>query len=196
MSISCYRLLPRSFYAQDTAVVAQQLLGCFLVRIIRGKILVGKIVETEAYHIHDPACHAYHGKTAANQALFGPVGHAYIYFIYGMYYCLNAVAHMPHIQAGGVLIRAVEPLEGISYMQKMRGIQSKNLTNGPGKLAQAFAVDKKLYGTDLTKKGPLSIVAGESVAQDSIVSSPRIGISKAQELHWRFYIKNSPWVSR
>src|SRR5579859_3086767 len=115
------KLLARKFYARDTVAVARDLIGKIVVRQIQGKRIAGRIVETEGYMASDPACHGHRGMTARNKALFGQVGHAYIYFIYGMHYALNAVAYdKNHICAGGVLIRALEPLEGIEYMQHYR----------------------------------------------------------------------------
>lgn len=190
-------ILPQSFYAHDTITVAQKLLGKQLIRSIGNQVMAGIIVETEAYIFTDPACHAHKGKTFANRALFGPVGHAYIYFIYGNYYCVNAVAHTKEQVAGGVLIRALEPTQGIEYMQQYRhqpGI--KNLTNGPGKFAQALHITQELYGTDLTKKGNLYITQGKIIQSNQICSSPRIGISNAQENLWRFYICDNEFIAR
>src|SRR6478752_2538872 len=103
------KILPPSFYARDTVLVARQLLGKILVRRLNGTILTGMITETEAYCVNDPACHAFKGKTERNQALFGPVGHFYVYFIYGNYFCVNTVARHPSAEYGGVLIRAIKP---------------------------------------------------------------------------------------
>ncbi len=191
-----FKILPKNFYERDTVIVARDLLGKLLVHVIDDTILVGRIVETEAYcGPIDPASHAYRGITERTKALFGPPGHAYIYFIYGNHFSLNAVAHTKDA-AGGVLIRAVEPLEGIEFMQQQRGMQTiKNLTNGPGKLAQAFAIDKKLYGHDLTHEGPLMIGEQTEPYKFVIQESPRIGISCATDKHWRFYVANNPFVS-
>jgi DNA-3-methyladenine glycosylase len=191
-------VITRSFYKRDTVTVARDLLGMKVVRTIRGKKLSGIIVETEAYVADDAACHAYRGKSESNKALFGEPGHAYIYFIYGNHFCLNFVSYDAHEQkAGGVLIRALEPLEGIDLMQKNRvshnGIQ---LTNGPGKLTQALAITKNLYGVDVTKKGPLYVTKGITVDARMICAAPRIGISKAQEKNWRFYLCSNSYVSR
>lgn len=189
--------LPRSFFARATPRVARDLLGKKLIRFINGHILSGIIVETEAYEITDPACHAFRGKTIANRALFETVGHAYIYFIYGNHFCLNVVARANVCKAGGVLIRALEPVAGIEIMEQFRGTNTiKNLTNGPGKLAQAMHITKELYGVDVTHKGPLYIVEDATAFSFSISTTGRIGISKAQALQWRFYIKNNPHVSK
>lgn len=191
------KILPRAFYNRSTITTAHDLLGKKLIRTIGSKKISGIIVETEAYIFSDSACHAHRGKTAANQALFGPIGHAYIYFIYGNHYCINAVAHTKEEIAGGVLIRALEPLDNIELMQQYRkqpGI--KNLTNGPGKLAQALHITKKLYGIDLTQPGELYIAEGTTLAAHNIQQATRIGISKNCEQLWRFFIKNNEFVSK
>ncbi len=192
------KIIPRSFYMRATPEVARDLLGKKVVRVINDTIILsGIIVETEAYEINDPACHAFRGQTTANRALFETVGHAYIYFIYGNHFCLNVVAREDVCKAGGVLIRALEPVDGIEIMKQFRPTTSiKNLTNGPGKLAQALHITKELYGVDVTHKGPLYIVSDESYTPFSIISGERIGISKGQEVPWRFYIKDNPFVSR
>ena len=191
------KILSRRFYQRDTALVARDLLGKQIVRNIDGKQVSGIIVETEAYSFEDPACHAYKGKTEANKALFGPVGHAYIYFIYGNHFCLNLVARTNKNCAGGVLIRALEPVMGIDTTQKHRSMEIiKNLTNGPGKLAQALAITKELYGNDVTHKGPIYVTHGVDISPENICYAKRIGISKAQEKEWRFYICNNKFVSK
>lgn len=192
------KILPRHFYQRDTAVVAQDLLGKHIIRTIDHTLLSGIIVETEAYSAEeDPACHAYRGETLANRALFGPVGHTYIYFIYGNHFCLNIVSRAKGSKAGGVLIRALEPVLGIESMKRFRRVEIiKNLTNGPGKLAQAFHITKDLYGTDVTQEGPIYITDGLELPKKTVCHSKRIGISKAQEKEWRFYICNSPFVSK
>jgi len=191
------KIIPRQFYQRDTALVAKELLGKKVVRYEQGKYCTGIIVETEAYECTEEACHAFRGKTKSNESLFGPVGYAYIYFIYGMYYCLNVVAKKPSVAAGGVLIRALEPVEGIEQMEKRRKTtQLHQLTSGPGKLTQALHITKTLYETDVTKKGPLYITQGIEIAQKNIVADKRIGISKEQERAWRFYCKDNSCVSR
>lgn len=189
-------LLNRSFYARNTLQVAQDLLGKIIVRIVNNKKISGMIVETEAYEYGDEASHAYNKQTKRNQALFGPSGHAYIYSIHN-HYCLNLVSHDKQTLAGGVLIRALEPLQGIDTMEKNRHTVSlRNLTNGPGKLCKAFAITKELYGHDVTHKGPLYVIDNKHDKNLSIISSPRIGISKAKEKMWRFYIADNKWVSK
>ena len=190
-------ILKRSFYKRNPVIVAQELLGTLLVRMQGKTKLVGIIVETEAYMYGDPASHCYHTKTERNKALFGDPGHAYIYQVH-THDCFNVVAHGPQERAGGVLIRAVQPMAGIAIMQKRRGIEKLTaLTNGPGKLAHAFAITKKeFYGLDLTHKGPVYIAKSPKSEPFSIVAAKRIGISKAQEKLWRFYIADNEFVSR
>lgn len=191
------KIVPRSFYNRDTVEVAQDLLGKIVIRAYQNQIISGRIVETEAYRIDDPASHSYRGPTQANRAMFGPVGHAYIYFIYGNHYCLNAVARDENHEAGGVLIRALEPIEGVELMQKFRQrTDIHNLTNGPGKLAQALHITKALYGVDLTKKGELYILDAPEIIASQFCAVPRVGISKAIDVPWRFYICGNPFVSR
>ncbi len=190
------KLLPRTFYQRNTVDVAQDLLGKIVVRQLNGHLLMGRIVETEAYTCFDPACHGFKGPSVRTQALFGPVGHAYIYFIYGMHYAFNVVARDKQTPGGGVLIRALEPLQGIEYMQKLRKLHEiKNLTNGPGKLAQALHITKTLYGIDLTKKGDLYLIDDGHVAEKT-KATKRIGISKGQESLWRFIIPSNSFISR
>lgn len=193
------KILKRSFYERDTAFVAQELLGKIIVRVIdKDTILKGRIVETEAYMgMHDPASHAYGGKRIRNAPLYGSVGHAYVYFTYGMYYCLNFVSRAKDIPAGGVLIRAVEPLEGIAYMEKKRHKHSSHgLTNGPGKLTQALSINKDLNGIDVTKEGPLYVLDAPEIPVNQIVTTKRIGISKAVDDLLRFYVEENQFISR
>lgn len=194
------KILTHNFYDRETAIVAQELLGKIIVRVIdKQTVLKAKIVETEAYlGILDMASHAYGGKRIRNAPLYGPVGHAYVYFIYGMYYCLNFVSRdVQHAPAGGVLIRAVEPLDGIASMEKKRhGHAMHNLTNGPGKLTQALSINKSLNGQNVMLKGPLYAVDAPAINKKNIKATPRIGISHAQEELLRFYIADNPFVSK
>lgn len=191
------RPLPRSFYDKGTVSVARKLLGKRLVRV-RGRVeLIGRIVEVEAYRGEDDsASHAYRGKTPRNMPMFGEPGHAYIYFTYGNHYCLNVTTQRPGVP-GAVLIRAVEPLNGLSLMRRLRpGVSDLQLTNGPGKLTKAFAIDKSLNEIDLTKLSHLFINQPRSESTFVIERSPRIGITSGNERLWRFYIKCNPYVSR
>ncbi|MGQ0771169.1 MAG: DNA-3-methyladenine glycosylase [Nitrososphaerota archaeon] len=180
----------REFYAQDTIKVARQLLGKMLVRKIGKHVMSGIITETEAYRqADDPASHAYRGITERNRAMFGQVGHAYVYFTYGMYYCVNAVAKNERSKAGAVLIRALKPHDGIDIMIKNRKTDKvSNLTNGPAKIAIALDITKKQYGEDLVTSNSLYITSGERVDQ-KIFASTRIGIKQATDKQWNFKIK-------
>lgn len=194
---SRYSPLPRSFYYRPTLTVARELLGARLVRRLdNGLLLVGKIVETEAYiGQEDPACHAARGRTPRTAIMYGPPGYAYIYFTYGMHYCLNAVTEQEGFPAA-VLIRAVEPLQGLEVMRQFYNRPHvSRLTNGPGKLCRAFALDRSLNGADLCGD-ILFIAAGEEVAEQDIAVTPRIGIRAGREYPWRFFLKNNPFVSR
>ncbi|MDE1770401.1 MAG: DNA-3-methyladenine glycosylase [Thaumarchaeota archaeon] len=186
-------IIPRSFYAQDTVKVAQDLLGKILVRKIGGNIISGIIVEAEAYRYKDDAAsHSFGGMTERNKAMFGEVGKAYVYFTYGMHYCVNAVARSPDFQAGAVLIRSLIPQNGIDFMSRKRKISNvSNLTNGPAKLTQALQITKKEYGEDLTKRSSLYVMEGIQVKKSQIVSGPRIGIKKATDNLWNFKISKN-----
>ena len=186
-------LVTRSFYARDTVKVAQDLLGKTLVRNINGNIISGIIVETEAYrHKDDAASHSFGGMTERNKAMFDEVGRAYVYFTYGMHYCVNAVARSPDYAAGAVLIRSLFPRHGIDFMSRQREtLDISNLTNGPAKLTQALKITKKEYGEDLTKKSDLYIVDGIKIKRSEIKAGPRIGIKKAIDKLWNFKISKN-----
>lgn len=179
--------LPRSFFERDTVIVARELIGSVLMRKIGDQLLSGIIIETEAYgYDNDPASHAYGGKRKRNVPLFGPSGHAYVYFTYGNHYCMNVVAKNSAVQAGGVLIRAIEPIQGIALMKLHRNKDDMRiLANGPGKLAQALQLTTAHNGIDCTDSDELWIVKGKQLP---VHITPRIGISKAQEKLWRFIL--------
>lgn len=185
--------LSYKFFNRNTIQVAKELLGKYLIlKTPKGKI-VGKIVETEAYHEKDPASHSYRGLTPRNKPMFGSPGYAYVYFTYGMHFCFNIVTE-PNGKAGAVLIRAVEPVEGIDLMIRNRKKKDlKILTNGPAKMAQAFGIDKKFNGQDLFK-GNLNIFM-DGKTNHQIAKSKRIGISVAEHALLRFYIKGNTFVS-
>lgn len=188
--------VPRSFYRRHPAKVAPDLLGKLLVRQLDGATLCGKIVETEAYCSDDPASHTFRGKTERNKAMFGEVGHAYIYFIHGMHYCVNVSARLD-MPAGGVLIRALEPLAGIEFMQQQRKRTAlKDLASGPAKLTQAMAINQTLYSVDMTKVGSLYIAEPTEPDALTIKATPRIGISRAMDFPWRFVVAGSDCLSR
>ncbi len=193
-------LLPRTFYEREPSEVAPALLGKLLIRKLRKKILVGRIVEVEAYLGNaDPAAHAYAGMTARNAVLFGPAGHAYVYFIYGMYYCLNFSCE-PKGMAGCVLLRAIEPISGLEEMARLRRVPLKGapgrLTGGPGKLCQALDITRSaINGVDVTQPDSPLQVADDGLDPREIVATPRIGIRKAADLPLRFLLKGHHCVS-
>lgn len=174
--------------------VAPRLLGCYLEREIRGKKLLTRIVETEAYDQDDAASHAFRGKTPRNAVMFGRCGHLYVYFTYGMHYCCNVVCG-PKDYGSGILIRAVEPVEGREIMEANRKLTGIQITNGPAKLCQALRIDKKFNGHDL-RTAPLRLFAGSLRPDETITQTPRIGISKAVERLRRYHIVRNPYVSK
>ena len=187
--------LRREFFARDPIVLARDLLGRVLFSKTPDGLLAGRIVETEAYRgEHDPASHAFRGRTARNAGMFGPPGHAYVYFTYGMHYCLNVTAESPGT-AGAVLLRALEPLAGINLMRARgdRGPESR-LFSGPGKIGRAFGLTLKDNGRDFTR-GPLGIAAGTPPSPGQIAVSRRIGISRAVDFPYRFSMIGSRSVS-
>jgi DNA-3-methyladenine glycosylase len=194
--------LPRTFYQPSARQVAPELLGHLLVRnTARGKVAAA-IVETEAYLLDDPACHGAPGPTPRNRIMFGPAGFAYVYFIYGCHFCVNAVCQ-PTGRAEAVLIRAVHPVMGEALMRASRPTTHRHqLTNGPGKLCQALSIDRKLNGADLcAAESDLFIAANPSVAEfrqqfGPVQTGPRIGINKAKELALRFWLNCDPFISR
>lgn len=182
------------FLSQSSVVVAPLLLGCILEREIDGKIVRVKIVETEAYDQSDAASHSFNGRTPRTDVMFGPAGHLYVYFTYGMHYCCNVVTG-PEGMGSAVLIRAVEPIEGEEVMRELRDQSGVNLSNGPAKLCQALAIDKRYNGHDLTK-APLILRLQRALDPALITQTTRIGISKDKDRPWRFYITDNPYVSK
>jgi DNA-3-methyladenine glycosylase len=182
----------RDFFARSVHEVARDLIGCTL--FVDGA--AGIIVEAEAYDATDPACHAYIGKTRRNEVLFGPPGHAYVYLSYGIHSLLNAVAE-PEGSAAAVLIRALEPTEGIELMRERRGREEiEELCSGPGKLTEALGVGLELNGADLAAP-PFELLARDSNWNgQQVLTAPRIGITKAAELPWRYCAAGSRYVSR
>lgn len=189
----------RRFYNRDTLIVASELLGKLLVRRESSGLLVGRIVETEAYRgVDDPASHSYRGKTPRNAVMFGPPGIAYVYFTYGNHYCLNAVTEEEGTPAA-VLIRAVEPLEGVDVMKRNRGVEKiTEVGSGPGKLTKALQITREQNGCDLTDPVSDLIICEPSEAGKAFetIRTTRIGIRLAQDKMWRFYVKGNPHVSR
>src|SRR5437870_4197647 len=191
--------LPRSFYSRSTLEVASDLLGKVLVRRLGRRNLAGKIVETEAYvGPHDLACHASKGHTPRTSVMFGPPGFAYVYMIYGFYFCLNVVTE-PLGYPAAVLIRAVEPLENVDLMRRLRNNpgHATNIASGPGKLCMAMSIDKQLNGADLL--GTTIWIEDRKLDPGPILTSPRVGVDYAGEYRdkpWRFFLNGNPHVSR
>lgn len=194
------------FLENPSDVAAPLLLGCTLTRIItldgEKHKLVARIVETEAYDQDDPASHAFGGPSERNAAMFGPAGHLYVYVSYGMHHCCNVVCG-PEGFGSGCLVRAVEPLEGVEVMRKLREagraykhpLKLRDLTNGPGKVCAALSINKELYGHDLTVE-PLVLGFAPLLPEETIGSSPRVGISKNIDAPKRFFIEGNAFVSR
>ncbi|MGE5353355.1 MAG: DNA-3-methyladenine glycosylase [Acidobacteriota bacterium] len=202
-----HKKLDREFYTGDLLAVAKSLLGKTFVKQDEDKLFAGRIVEVEAYDgAVDEAAHTFIGKTPRNEIMFGIGGHLYVYFTYGMYHCCNVVTGQEG-EGKAVLLRAVEPIEGIEYMAQNRMKRDsvnidaltkkeyRNLTSGPGKLCQAFNIRREDNGTDLLGSR-IYILEGDDVKNEDIVTSRRIGITKSVELPWRFFIKNNPFVSK
>jgi DNA-3-methyladenine glycosylase len=185
-------VIDRAFYDRPVLEVARELIGC----TVRHAGTAGVIVETEAYHHSEPACHAYVGLTARTATLFGPPGRAYVYFSYGVHSLLNAVCE-PEGEGAAVLIRALEPVEGIDLMRDRRGLERvEELCSGPGKLTQALGIGLDLNATSLID-GPIRIeLPAAGAAMPAVDVGRRIGISKAAELEWRFCARGSRHVSR
>lgn len=194
--------LKRNFYKKDLLVVAKELLGKVLVKNNNGKFISGRIVEVEAYDGDiDRAAHSYGGKTKRNEVMFNEGGLLYVYLSYGVHYCSNVVTGVAG-KGTAVLIRAVEPVIGVEEMMKNRFGNTKlnekkkiNLTNGPGKICQAFGINKSHSGTDLTSD-KIFLVNYRLRKNEKVGVSRRIGITKSVELPWRFYIKDNPYLSR
>jgi DNA-3-methyladenine glycosylase len=194
--------LPREFYARDPRRVSRDLLGKVLVRREGKQLRAARIVEVEAYlGRDDPAAHAASGRTARNAVLFGPPGHAYVYLIYGNHYCLN-VSCLPEGEAGCVLVRALEPLTGTGAMARARGIcvtatgDWRRLTTGPGRLAQAFGITRtRDNGKDLTRADSDLWISDDGDRPAQILSTARIGITKAAEWPLRYFIAGNQFVS-
>jgi len=188
--------LPPDFYDRETELVARDLLGAVLECRTRDGVTRGRIVETEAYlGPHDPACHAAAGMTGRNRCLFGPPGTAYVYFIYGVHWCVNAVTR-ERGYGSAVLIRALEPIGGLDLMRRRRGESgTRHLTDGPAKLCEALGIDRRFDGVRLDR-GPLRILAGPVVPDGRVGESPRIGIRKASDWPLRFFERDCPYVSR
>lgn len=195
MRVKTPNKLNRDFYLQDTISAARAVLGKIVVYKTEAGVISGRIMETEAYLRDDPACHASRGMTARNQVMFGSPGHAYVYFTYGVHYCVNFVTQ-PRGIPEAILIRALEPIEGIEIMMGNRDKHRlEDLCSGPGKLTQAMGVGRDLNSEDLL--GDRLYVLDDGMDVGPIVSRPRIGIREAADELWRFYPERfRRWVSQ
>ena len=190
--------LPREFYAGPPDEAARRLLGCTLVRRSDTGVTAGRITETEAYSQDDPASHSFRGRSARTAVMFGPPGFAYVYFTYGMHYCFNAVVGEEG-RGEAVLIRAVEPLVGLDEMRARRGqpdAPAALLCAGPARLCSAFGIGPELNREDLCTGETLWLCSGDIPDPARIVASPRIGITRAMDLLWRFTIRGDAFTSR
>ncbi|MBI4587185.1 MAG: DNA-3-methyladenine glycosylase [Planctomycetes bacterium] len=193
--------LPRSFYERPTLLVARELIGRLLVRVHQGRRLSGMIVEAEAYiGGGDSACHASRGRTRRNAVMFGAPGHAYVYFTYGIHWMLNVVTEREDFPAA-VLIRALEPVEGVEAMrERRRGRQDRELTSGPAKLCAALSIDRALNGADVVEGEELFLESYRNFSPAQLERGVRVGIDYARprdrKAPWRFWLRGSPWVSR
>lgn len=183
--------LGRGFFSRPAPEVAPQLLGKVLRRVDEG--LACRIVEVEAYMSHDPACHAFRGRTARTAPLFGPPGHAYVYFTYGLHWCLNVVTGAEG-EGQGVLLRAAEPLEGLALMRERRGDRpDRELLRGPARLAQALGLDGAWSGADVC--GGTALGLADDGCRPAVEKGPRTGVATAADTPWRFSVEGSRWRS-
>jgi DNA-3-methyladenine glycosylase len=191
------RRLPRSFFARPSPEVGPDLLGRILVRKVGdGRLLAARIVEAEAYQEDDPASHSFRGRTNRTEVMFGPPGHAYVYFTYGMHHCMNVVTGSTG-EGSAVLLRAAEPLEGLEEMARRRGTNDpRALCSGPGRLCQALGIDRADNGLDLVRGRLLWLLEGAPVAPSTISVGPRVGITSGTERPWRFSVQGDRFVSR
>jgi DNA-3-methyladenine glycosylase len=202
MNIKSFKKLKRNFYTRGLLIVARELLGKILVKKTGGRFYAGRIVEVEAYDGDtDEAAHTFIGRTKRNEIMFSKGGYFYVYFTYGAHFCCNVVTGIKD-KGTAVLIRAIEPIEGIDAMALNRfgrdllnEKEKFNLTSGPGKICQAFGINREHYGTDLTGD-EIFILDQPAIDESTIVTAKRIGIRKSVDLPWRFYIKDNPFVSK
>jgi DNA-3-methyladenine glycosylase len=186
----------KKILAKTSVEAGPLLLGWQLIRELPEGKVSGRIVETEAYHQSDPASHSYRGLTKRTESMYKEGGHLYVYFTYGIHYCLNIVTGKKGV-GEAVLIRAIEPVEGIDIMKRNRNTQNlQMLTNGPGKLAQAMQINNTQMSGQLLGKKTIYLLPPTKKIDDEIMASPRIGISQATDVHWRFYLRDSSYVSK
>lgn len=184
------KLLPTTFFARSVHLVAPELIGATL--LVDG--VGGVIVEVEAYHHTDPAAHSFGGKTERNGVMFGPPGRAYVYRSYGIHWCLNFICE-PEGSASGILIRALEPTAGLTTMRRRRGLkEDRLLCSGPGRLGEALGITREKHNGASLRRPPFQVFARETTPE--LVAGPRIGISKAVEMPWRYGVKGSRYLSK
>lgn len=190
------RRLPRSFFGRSPTEVAPDLLGRVLLRLPPGGgRLAARIVETEAYEEGDPASHSYRGRTRRTEVMFGPPGHLYVYFTYGMHLCMNVVVGSDG-EGAAVLLRAAEPLDGVPQMAERRGTTDvRLLCSGPARLAQAFGVERAANGLDLVRGGDMWLLEGEPVPSAAIARTTRVGVRVGTDRRWRYLVRDDPFVS-
>jgi DNA-3-methyladenine glycosylase len=191
------RRLPRSFFTRPSPEVGPDLLGRILARRVGdGTLLTARIVEAEAYQEDDPASHSFRGRTNRTEVMFGPPGHAYVYFTYGMHHCMNVVTGSTG-EGSAVLLRAAEPLEGLEEMARRRGTNDpRALCSGPGRLCQALGIDRAENGLDLVRGRQLWLLEGAPVIPTKISFGSRVGITSGTERPWRFSVRGDRFVSR
>ena len=187
----------RSFFEQNVTKVARALLGSYLHRKIGDIDLIGRIVETEAYHQSDPASHTFRGMTERNKIMFGEAGYSYVYFTYGMHYCMNVVTGFPG-RGEAILLRALEPVSGTKEMfrRRQKAKTDIDLLSGPAKLCEAFGITREQNGIDLITSDELFLTRGILAKAEKIEVTTRVGITVGVEKEWRFLIKNNPFVSK
>ena len=197
MSSISKKRFDRSFFERTVQLVARDLLGAYLHRQLGNSELIGRIVEVEAYHQSDPASHSFRGKTERNKIMFGEAGLSYVYFTYGMHYCMNIVTGFPGI-GEAILFRALEPMSGTKEMFKRRKKARKetDLLSGPAKICEAFQIGRKEYGIDLITSDELFLTRGSLRKNEKIEVTTRVGLTVGIEKEWRFFIKDNPFVSK
>lgn len=187
----------RSFFERTVQIVARELLGSYIHRKIGGTELIGRIVETEAYHQSDPASHSFRGMTERNKIMFGEAGFTYVYFTYGMHYCMNVVTGFPGT-GEAILFRALQPISGTKEMfrRRKKARTESDLLSGPAKLCEAFAIARKENGIDLITSDLLYVTRGKLETGEKIGVTTRVGINVGVDKEWRYFIKDNPFVSK